>query len=150
MAQSSFLNGKVLQQSLPQVRLPTGADAPTLKRLQLPQGELAQIHDAEEAIHYMAIIELRAGTVRGNHYHKVKKEFVYVIEGEVLLVVEDIELLGRAECRLRAGDLAVIQTGIAHALCVTKPGQAIEFSPARFDPGDIYRHPVATEPAGKG
>jgi quercetin dioxygenase-like cupin family protein len=142
MAQSSLLNGKVIQQSLPLVRLPAAPDTPVLKRLQLPQGELAQIYDAEEGIRYMAVIELRPDSVRGNHYHKVKKELVYVTQGEVLLVVEDIESLARAECRLRPGDLVVIQTGVAHALRVAKPGQAIEFSQARFDPADIHRYPL--------
>src|SRR5271168_1799072 len=99
MAQSSFLNGKVIQQSLPMVRVPAGPDSPVLKRLQLPQGELAQIYDAEDGIRYMAVLELRSDTVRGNHYHKVKREMVYVLEGEVLLVVEDVESLARAECR---------------------------------------------------
>jgi quercetin dioxygenase-like cupin family protein len=142
MAQSSLLNGKVIQQSLPLVRLPAAPDTPVLKRLQLPQGELAQIYDAEEGIRYMAVIELRPDSVRGNHYHKVKTELVYVTQGEVLLVVEDIESLARAECRLRTGDLAVIQTGVAHALRSEKPGQAIEFSQARFDPADIHRYPL--------
>jgi len=40
----------------------------------------------------------------------------------------------RASVALRAGDLAVIRTGIAHALRTVEPGQAIEFSIARFDP----------------
>jgi len=142
MDQTRFLDGKVVWQSLPVVRPPLGADAPNLKRLMLPQGELAQIYDAEEGIRYMAVIELRRYNTRGNHYHKVKVEWVYVTAGEVLLVVEDIESRKRETVPLRAGDLALIQTGIAHALRVVATGEAIEFSAARFDPADIFRYPL--------
>jgi hypothetical protein len=61
MPDSSFLNGKVLKRSLPELHLPLGPDAPVLKRLMLPQGELAQFYDAEEGIRYLAFIELRPG-----------------------------------------------------------------------------------------
>src|SRR5947209_10457753 len=133
MPESAFLSGKVRKWSLPAFELPLAADAPTVKRLLLPQGELAQFYDANEGVRYMAFIELRAGTVRGNHYHKVKEEWVYMIHGEALLVAEDVESKTRESVPLRAGDLAVIRTGIAHALQVLEAGQAVEFSTARFD-----------------
>jgi dTDP-4-dehydrorhamnose 3,5-epimerase-like enzyme len=137
MPESSFLNGKVLKQTVPVLQLPLGPDAPNRRRLLLPQGELAQFHNADEGIRYIAFIELLPGQVRGNHYHKFKEELVYVIRGEVLLVVADIDSKAQASVSLRAGDLAVIQTGIAHALRTVEPGQAIEFSSTQFDPADI-------------
>jgi len=143
MPESTFLNGKVLTRSLPALQLPLRPDAPALKRLLLPQGELAQFYDAEEGIRYMAFLELLPGQVRGNHYHKVKEELVYVIRGEVLLNVADIDSKANASVALQAGDLAVIQTGIAHALRTVQAGQAIEFSSSRFDPADIHQFPLA-------
>ncbi len=106
----------------------------------LPQGELAQFYDGDEGIRYIAQIELQSGSVRGNHYHKAKCEWVYMMSGEVTLIVEDLESNRRETMQLISGDLAFIQTGVVHALQVTKSGQAIEFSIARFDPADIYRH----------
>jgi hypothetical protein len=73
--ETTLLNGKVLKRSLPLLQLPLGPDAPALKRLLLPQGELAQFYDAEQGIRYMAFIKLLPGQVRGNHYHKVKKNW---------------------------------------------------------------------------
>jgi uncharacterized cupin superfamily protein len=143
MPESTFLNGKVRTQSVPVLQLPLEPDAPALRRLLLPQGELAQFHNGGEGIRYMAFIELLPGQVRGNHYHKVKEELVYVIRGEVLLSVTDIESKASASVTLRAGDLAVIRVGIAHAFRPTEPGQAIEFSSARFDAADIQKYPVA-------
>jgi len=143
MPETTFLNGKIFKRSLPVLQLPLGPDAPALRRLLLPQGELAQFYNAEEGIRYMAFIELLPGRARGNHYHKVKEELVYVIHGEVMLSVADLDSKERTSVALRAGDLAVIRTGIAHALRTVEPGQAIEFSSSRFDPADIHPFPLA-------
>ncbi len=140
MTESKFLGGKVHTWSLPVVEEATGDYS--LKRLLLPQGELARIYDAEQGVRYIAFIELRAGTVRGNHVHRVKEEFLYVIRGELTLVVEDIASRAGDMVPLRTGDLAFIAAGIAHALQTTASGQAIEFSTARFDPADSYRFPL--------
>jgi len=143
MRESTFLNGKVLKRSLPALHLPLEPDAPVLKRLLLPQGELAQFYDSPEGMRYMAFIELLPGQVRGNHYHKVKEELVYLIRGEVLLSIADIDSKAPASVALRTGDLAVIRTGIAHALRTVEPGQAVEFSSSRFDPADIHQFQLA-------
>lgn len=135
-----LLQHQVWTATLPEVTPGPGIVMPRLKRLNLPQGELAQFHDGEEGIRYIAFIELRQGTVRGNHYHKVKQEYVYLIRGEMRLALEDLQRGDKAEVRLRGGDLAFIGTGIAHALEPLTDGQAIEYSAAAFDPGDIYRH----------
>ena len=135
-----LLSGKVTKRTLPVVRPSSTPDSRTLKRLMLPQGELAQFYDGDEGIRYIAQIELQDGSVRGNHYHKMKHEWVYMMSGEVTLVLEDLESRTRETVSLLAGDLAFIQTCVVHALQVTKSGQAIEFSTSRFDPADIYRH----------
>lgn len=140
MVESAFLGGRVTRKTLPVMSPQPGA--PPLKRLALPQGELAQFHDGVEAIHYMAYIELRPGALRGNHYHKIKREYVYVIGGKTELLVQDVNSADRAVVLLQAGDLAFIETGIAHTLRPRSPGQAIEFSAAPFDPTDIYRFPL--------
>ena len=110
-----------------------------LKRLLLPQGELAQFYDGDEPMRYLAYIELRPGFVRGNHYHKVKEEWIYLIEGQVTLLLEDVESKEKASVSIESGDLIFIPTEIAHALQIAEPGQAIEFSKARFDATDIHR-----------
>jgi len=142
MSESTFLSGKVLKKTLPAFDGPPGSDAPLLKRLLLPQGELAQFHDADEPIRYMAFLELRDGTLRGNHYHELKEEFFYLIQGEVELVVIDLDSGQRESIPMISGDLAFIRQRVAHAFKVRKPGQAIEFSGHRYDPRDTYRHLV--------
>ena len=145
MDELRLLAGKVTKRSLPVVKPPFGPEAPDLKRLMLPQGELAQFFNGEQPIQYIAFIELQPGSARGNHYHKVKSEWVYLIRGTMRLLVQDVEVNACESITLNAGDLTFIQTGVAHALEPLEPGLAIEFSSARFDPADIYRFQV-----GKG
>jgi mannose-6-phosphate isomerase-like protein (cupin superfamily) len=142
MNETEYLGGRVFKRSLSVFHgaPPAGAVGP--KRLLVPQGELAQIYDEEEGIRYIAFIELCRDGVRGNHWHKVKEEYLYVISGEVLLVVQDPNEGAGVSVTLVAGDLAFIACGVAHALKTIKPGQAIEFSKAKFDPIDIQRFTV--------
>jgi mannose-6-phosphate isomerase-like protein (cupin superfamily) len=139
MQQRTLLQGLVTVWTLPQVQPgPAGAEL-LVKRVMLPQGELAQFHDSEEAMRYIAAIELKTGTVRGNHYHKIKREYVYVLSGRLTLVLQKLDTEVRETIEMSAGDLALIPPGIIHALQVKEDGLAVEFSPNRFDPMDTYR-----------
>ncbi len=136
--ESLFLGGRVRKRSLPVLPGPPPAGAPPLKRLKLAQGELAHVYDGEEGVRYIAIVELRPGTIRGNHFHHRKEESVYVIRGELLLAVQDPgSSLPPETLNLKAGDLAFIPAGIAHAYRTTEAGEAVEFSPVRFDASDV-------------
>jgi mannose-6-phosphate isomerase-like protein (cupin superfamily) len=138
----TFLAGKVLKRSLPVLAAGDQPPVARLKRLLLPQGELAQFYDGEEGIRYIAFLALRAGVARGNHYHKFKEELLYLIDGEVLLVLENIDSKLRESVLLQTGDLAYIPAGVAHALRALKDGQAVECSPGRYDATDSYRYPL--------
>ncbi len=114
-----------------------------LKRLKLAQGDLAHIYDGEQGARYVAVVELRPGAVRGNHFHHKKEETVYVMRGELLLLVKDPgSSLPPEKLTLRTGDLAIIPAGIAHAYRTIEAGEAVELSPARFDPADVEPYPL--------
>jgi len=140
ISEQSFLDGKVLKRSLPTFEPPLAGELPMTKRLLLPQGELAQFHDGEEGIRYLAAIRLVSGTARGNHYHRKKQEWVYLVDGAVELVAEDVETKARETLLMVTGDLVYISPGVAHTLVVQKEGMAVEFSPVRFDPTDTSRY----------
>ena len=142
MAEEVYFSGRLRRLQLPVFTQPTGPDAPSLKRLLLPQGELAQFYDGEEGVHYIALLELKAGGVRGNHYHRQKREYVYVISGKMDLVTENLADRAQVTLSLSSGELAIIETEVGHALRTVEPGLALEFSPARFDRTDVYRYPL--------
>lgn len=139
MNQTTYFGGRVLKCSLPVFQGAPPADALGPKRLALPQGELANFHDSQEGIRYIASLELRPGTVRGNHWHEIKQEQLYILSGSLLLVVRERESGEREEIQLRPGDLVLIQPGIAHAMKTLEPGYGIEFSRNKFDPADVQR-----------
>ena len=141
--ETRYLGGKVIKWSLPALEPPFAPDAPVLKRILLAQGELAQIYDAEEPVRYLACLQLLPGTVRGNHYHKVKRECVYLVQGELTLVVRDVHTSAREALTLRPGELALVEPGVAHAMVVATGGVAVEFAQSRFDAEDTFRYPCA-------
>jgi mannose-6-phosphate isomerase-like protein (cupin superfamily) len=141
MEMEQFLAGRVTKTSLP-VAEPGVPGAPLLKRLLLPQGALAQIYDGNEGMRYLAWLELRSGAVRGNHVHQRKHEYFYLIAGEVELVVQDGSTGERAGLNLVAGGLVYLAAGVAHAYRPLTGGEAVEFSPVRFDPADTVREVV--------
>lgn len=143
MPESSYLSGKVRLLSLPTFNGPAPSVAPVLKRLLLTQGELAQFFDSVEDVHYIAFIELRTGTTRGNHYHKRKAEFIYILRGSLTLLLEDVGSKERQSLAMHPGDRVWISPGVAHTLCVADAGDAVEFSPNQFDPEDVYRYPLS-------
>lgn len=145
MNHSSFLSGKVIKHSLPLLPVPVAPDSPNLKRLALPQGELAQFCNGPEPIRYIAYVELRPATTRGNHFHRVKQEWFYLIHGELTLALQNTDSGEFGSFEMRAGDLVVIPPGIAHAFICTSEGGAVEFSPALFDPADSYRFELKNE-----
>jgi len=140
MPDSNFLGGKVWKKTLPILTPPFDPSSPTLKRLLLPQGELAQFHDSDEPIRYLAFLELLWGTVRGNHYHQAKDEFLYLIHGNLLVLIEDLDAGVKESVPMFAGELLFLPPRIAHAFQVLEAGQAIEFSSHRFDARDTCRH----------
>ena len=71
---------------------------------------------------------------------KYKKEVAAVTPEDVQAVAK--KYLDPKTLTLVAGELARIRTGVAHAYRTVKPGKALEFSPARFDPADTIRHPL--------
>jgi len=132
-----------MKRSLPAFQPPFAADIPVAKRLLLAQGELAQFYDGEEAIRYLAAIQFVSGTTRGNHYHRQKQEWLYLVAGAVDLVVEDVETKVRETILMVTGDLVYISPDTAHTFVVQRDGMAVEFSPVRFDPADTFRYVLA-------
>lgn len=143
MTDELFLNGKLRRISLPCLRGSPGPDAPLLKRLLLPQGELAQFCDGAEPVRYIAAVELLPGHIRGNHYHHRKREWLYLFSGDVTLHAADSASLERLSLPLRPGDLAFFSPGLAHALDPRSHSLAVEFSPTPFDPADTHRFQLA-------
>lgn len=144
----TVLGGRVVRRRLPIVEGRPGPGTPKTKRLRLPQGELAQILDGDEAIRYLAWIELGGTGLRGNHVHRRKQERLYIVAGRVRLRLEDVQTRERAEILLEAGDLVQLPPGIAHSLETLEPGHGIEFAPDPLDVTDSFPYRIGEAAEG--
>lgn len=139
MPVTEFFNGRFVIKSLPRIEVPA-ARTEVQARLFSPKGELAVMSEGAMDIRHLAYVELREGMLRGDHYHKLRQEYFYLISGNVTLHLQDVSTGERATTTINTGDLVHIKPGIAHALIPSEAGHAIEFAAEPFDLGDVYRH----------
>jgi oxalate decarboxylase/phosphoglucose isomerase-like protein (cupin superfamily) len=142
MQAQSFFGGRATVKSLLVTDQPANRSE-TCARIQSQRGEMAVLTDGYTPIRHLAYIELRPGMLRGNHFHKLRHEYCYLIAGELTLTLSDISSGEKALIPMRAGDLAYISPGIAHVLHPTSPGQALEYAAEPFDLSDVFPHQIA-------
>ncbi len=81
------------------------------------------------------ILHLEGGHSLSLQYHERKDETLYVLRGEILLLVEvDGEM---KETRLREGDSYRIRPGVRHRLRAERPGDLVEVSTPELN--DVVR-----------
>ena len=126
--------------------LPVGGPDAAERRIFSDKGEMAQIvnrrEDAFRQIVYWDIDSTRTGVDRGHHYHRKKTDRMYVISGEVELLLEDPQTGAQDRVILMAGDRVEILPGIAHAVRSRIKSQVLEYSPDPYDPADTYPYRV--------
>jgi hypothetical protein len=138
----SLFGGRVLKATLPVFRPGEAPPEARIKRLQLAQGELCQIYDGDgpgQGLLYLATVQLLPGQVRGNHYHKAKREWFYLTCGSLKVILRDRVSGGRDELQAVAGDRIYLAPEIEHVLVPLETGYAVEYSPDTFDPADTFR-----------
>lgn len=109
------------------------------KRLIQERGELALIADGQE-IRHITYFSLNPGPdyFRGNHYHKKKKETVYVISGKLKVLLKDIENQQSEVIILTSGDKLTIMPLCAHKFFCIEKAQVIEYYQTSFDAEDEF------------
>ncbi|NJC72348.1 hypothetical protein HC031_21890 [Planosporangium thailandense] len=107
-------------------------------------GELAQIVNGV-AYRFLAYVEFRpdAPRLRGNHFHERKTEIMYLIQGRLLALYEDVDTGERSSVELTAGDLVTIEPRCAHVYRVLEHAHAVELSTTEYDPDDTQRYQLA-------
>ena len=141
MEAKSYLGGRAIIKSLPATEHPAKR-AEVCARLRSSRGELAVLTDGSVAIRHLSYVELRPEMVRGNHYHKLRREFFYIVSGELTVQLQDMTNKEAVTVKMRTGDMATIEPGIAHAMKPLDAGHAIEFAAEPFDAADVYPHPL--------
>ncbi len=109
-------------------------------RILTPAGEIAQIVSGN-SFNFLAYIEFENSKApRGNHYHTVKEEFLYVIKGRLRAIYKDIDSGETEEVILETGDLINLKPQCAHVYFALEYTQTLEFSNFPYDPTDTQRY----------
>ncbi len=135
---------KVALRRLAKHRAPLAASlGPEGGRIFSAAGEMAQLVSGE-SFRYLAYLEFvhQPHVVRGNHYHRVKYEHLYVLVGRLRCICKDLDSGEQAVYELAAGDLMQIQPGCAHVFMPLEYTQALECAPQPYDPADAYAYPL--------
>lgn len=107
------------------------------KRLIQERGELALIEDGNEFKH-LGYFSLKKGDglFRGGHYHRKKTECFYIINGELLVELKDMESGEKEKVILKEGQKVKIYPMCAHRFSAIEDAQVIEYYNSTYDPED--------------
>jgi dTDP-4-dehydrorhamnose 3,5-epimerase-like enzyme len=106
-------------------------------------GEMAQIVSNEHLRHVVYVDFKPDGRPRGNHYHvKMQMHGLYVIKGELSVMLVDLDDGSHSSITLRTGDLIRIRPRCAHVFVAKEYTQAIELNDTPFDPTDTIPYAI--------
>lgn len=119
--------------------LPVTAEPLPIRRILQPRGELALIEDGREFQHlgYFSI-KRGEGFFRGGHYHLKKTEYLYVVDGKMVLTFVDLDSEELSRIVVIGGNRIVIHPRCAHRFDAMEDARAIEYFNAKHDPQDDY------------
>jgi mannose-6-phosphate isomerase-like protein (cupin superfamily) len=131
----TIMTSKIIVEPLPIIDEPM-----PIRRLIQPRGELALIEDGREFRH-LGYFSIRKGEgyFRGGHYHLEKIEYLYIIEGRVLLSFVDLDSNETSSIELNPGDRVTITPRCAHRFDALEDVRVIEYFNSIHDPRDDYR-----------
>ena len=100
----------------------------------------------KEAIEYVTVISSKAGSVRGNHYHKETTQHILITKGELEYWYKNLDSSESASCVIaKVGDLITTPPLEIHALRITKANQFIVFSEGKRGGKDYETDTYRTE-----
>ena len=111
------------------------------KRFIEPRGELVLLSDGEE-IRHITYFSLNPGNkfFRGGHFHRKKIEKFYIVTGQLLLHLVDLETKEEEQVVVNDGERITIYPLCAHRFKAQTPAQVIEYFANPYDPQDDVRY----------
>eukprot|EP01098_Paradermamoeba_levis_P003650 TRINITY_DN1638_c0_g1_i1.p1 TRINITY_DN1638_c0_g1~~TRINITY_DN1638_c0_g1_i1.p1 ORF type:complete len:112 (-),score=17.10 TRINITY_DN1638_c0_g1_i1:34-369(-) len=107
---------------------------------------MVQLFNREkESLRHLLYWDLQVGQDRGHHFHS-REQWWYVISGEMLLAVEDVETKQREVFTMKTGMRVTIGGKIAHAVRGIEKCQVIESNGNEvYDSNDTFPYHVSFE-----
>lgn len=85
------------------------------------------------------------GSIVGNHYHKKMRELFYMIDGKILVKLQNIQTNIKEELIVKKGDIFIINPFEAHALCMLENSSFLVLLSEKFDDTNKDIHPFVIE-----
>ena len=88
------------------------------------------------------VLRTKRGHQRGGHYHKITREFFYVLQGKVKLEIKDVETGEYAEWEFREGMCFTVEPYESHLLTALTDSVMVVMLSKAYNPQDtdIYEH----------
>lgn len=111
-------------------------------------GEIAQILNEQDSYSFLAYISFVPDSprLRGNHYHGLMTETMYLIRGSLLARYRNLETGAEATLELTAGDLVTIAPNCAHVYLPLQETDALEIGKEIYHPDDTHPYPFKDFP----
>jgi len=127
-------------------QLPMGGNNSLERRIFSEKGEMAQILNRTDEVFrqlvYWELDSTNSDQERGHHCHERRIERIYVLTGELELLLKDIDSSDSKKVIIKAGNRVTIGPRVAHAYRSLMYSQVLEYSPEPYDPIDTYPHKV--------
>ncbi|RJQ37073.1 hypothetical protein C4559_04030 [Candidatus Microgenomates bacterium] len=104
--------------------------------------KLDEVGEGEKTLGQIYFVTFdKKGSVRGNHYHKTKKEWFVAVEGKLKVILEDISTKEKVEFILKGSsdiyERVYIEENIAHSfISLTKKAKMINYCNRPFHESD--------------
>ena len=90
-------------------------------------------------LNFLSVLETPQGTLRGNHYHRERSEYLYILKGKMVgYFWNPFDASEKFETILREGDLVTINPNLAHAIKPLEHNISVEFSEQAFNIKDYF------------
>jgi dTDP-4-dehydrorhamnose reductase len=90
-----------------------------------------------EEINYVESVK---GSVRGNHYHKVTREGIFIIDGKIRIILVDLAKSSKRTFVAKAGDVLLINPNTVHTFKMLSKSRWINLLSQPFDSGNKDIH----------
>lgn len=85
----------------------------------------------EDAVDHVGLITFKQGVTRGSHYHKVSIQYSYVLEGQIKLVLKDVDGSNPRETVLGPGSLSKIPPNTIHTYTALSDAKMLDITTLR-------------------
>jgi len=112
------------------------------------RGHIRDLLPPDVSVRHVGLITSAAGSVRGNHYHRSKDEWFFLVYGKATAAFRDSD--GDLHSFvMEGGDRAFVPRGVTHSYFFHEESSLLDLGTETFDPLDVVHDEILTVEDGK-